>query len=87
MVATVNLIPAKMKGGRNTRPIFIPSHVEPQMTQRAVKTRLGALDCKSVQFLARYRASTYIPKMIETNGTYVCDSRVILSEPIPHSFF
>ncbi len=49
MVAIVNLIPAKMKGGRNAKPIFIPSHVEPQMRQRAAKTRLGALDCKSVQ--------------------------------------
>ncbi len=44
MVAIVNRIPAKMKGGRNDKPIFIPSHVEPQMIQRAVKTKLGAFD-------------------------------------------
>ncbi len=40
----MNRIPAKMKGGRNAKPIFIPSHVEPQMIQRAVKTKLGAFD-------------------------------------------
>ena len=38
--------PAKRKGGRNSKPIFIPTHVLPQIIQSAPKIRVGAFDCK-----------------------------------------
>lgn len=46
MVAVAKRRPAKRNDGRNSRPIFIPSHVLPQIMQSALKTRPGAFDCK-----------------------------------------
>jgi len=51
-VAVAKRRPAKRNDGRNSKPIFIPSHVLPQITQSAPKTRPGAFDCKCLAFPA-----------------------------------
>src|SRR5208282_3893357 len=43
-VAAANRSPANVNGGRKSRPILIPSQVEPQMRHRAAKTSDGPLD-------------------------------------------
>jgi hypothetical protein len=39
--AITNLIPAKVKGGRSSRPSLMNSHVEPQMQHKTSQTRRG----------------------------------------------